>query len=562
MERLGVRDGLLAAGAWALLTAVALGSIGYIDRRGFNPSDDGVVLAQSYRVLQGQIPHRDFVSIRPALSGLIHTVHFTGILPLVESGRILVLLEIFLSAFVWAGVLCRTFDLGRGRGSRLIVYSALGMQAFILGLNSGILFPWTTIDAITFAVLGFAAVQASSGRELSARGVALRLSVGVLLGTLAMLCRQSFAAVILTLLVLAAIVLIRSHRLRLLPIVLSIGLFPLAAYLGLAAASGAWAEMWRQLGGRHELLEVGVGRYVHALRESRVGWILLAALSSAVLVRVISNRRPAGGSAGARPSWPELFLKISVWGFAGYALLLALLTVNAGGSRRTFELFWSLSALFVAGVAARHCTFEQKTTLLAAVVLGWTGSISIGANSPLLAMGIMTTSALAFFGWFFTRRQSPPPGGNREVALIAALAVLAAVLVPWGISRQLRRNYRDRPARELTYELGRLVPAFGGIRTNARTYDYYRDLIDLYNRFPGMKDHMVVVPNNAIIYPVLRTRNPFPLDWPQKEEFVGSQARVRADMATVLTSGRIYVLIEKCDSKRLDEGLFPSPKTQ
>src|SRR6185436_6835443 len=39
---------------------------------GFNPTDDGFILAYSRRLLDGQIPHRDFISIRPVGSALLH----------------------------------------------------------------------------------------------------------------------------------------------------------------------------------------------------------------------------------------------------------------------------------------------------------------------------------------------------------------------------------------------------------------------------------------------------------------------------------------------------------
>ena len=38
---------------------------------GFNPTDDGFVLSAARRILDGEIPHKDFVSIRPAGIGLL-----------------------------------------------------------------------------------------------------------------------------------------------------------------------------------------------------------------------------------------------------------------------------------------------------------------------------------------------------------------------------------------------------------------------------------------------------------------------------------------------------------
>src|SRR5215210_4204377 len=40
--------------------------------RGFAPVDDGFTLANSRRILDGQVPHRDFIIIRPFVSPLIH----------------------------------------------------------------------------------------------------------------------------------------------------------------------------------------------------------------------------------------------------------------------------------------------------------------------------------------------------------------------------------------------------------------------------------------------------------------------------------------------------------
>ncbi|MBN1406002.1 MAG: hypothetical protein JW946_05730, partial [Candidatus Omnitrophica bacterium] len=39
---------------------------------GFNLTDDGVLLAGCRRILEGEIPHRDFISIRPAGSYILH----------------------------------------------------------------------------------------------------------------------------------------------------------------------------------------------------------------------------------------------------------------------------------------------------------------------------------------------------------------------------------------------------------------------------------------------------------------------------------------------------------
>src|SRR4030042_3917580 len=39
---------------------------------GYNPTDDGFILAYGRRLLEGQIPHKDFISIRPSGSAFLH----------------------------------------------------------------------------------------------------------------------------------------------------------------------------------------------------------------------------------------------------------------------------------------------------------------------------------------------------------------------------------------------------------------------------------------------------------------------------------------------------------
>jgi hypothetical protein len=56
--------------AWVALIVAAVG------RLGFNPTDEGFVLAGSYRILHGQVPHLDFISPRPAGSLVIHVLDF------------------------------------------------------------------------------------------------------------------------------------------------------------------------------------------------------------------------------------------------------------------------------------------------------------------------------------------------------------------------------------------------------------------------------------------------------------------------------------------------------
>lgn len=545
------RTFVVAAGVLALVAVLVFHLLGYVDLKGFNPSDDGVILAQSYRILQGQVPHRDFITIRPALSGLLHTIHFFSPFPIVESGRIIVLIEIFVGAFVWAWVLCIIFLPGGGLVRSACLFSALGIIAFVLGLHSNFLFPWTTIDAIFFTLLGFALILSGAVPDIPNLRRTVLLAGGLFLTCLAMLCRQSFTIMVLGIAALCAVVLIRSGRPQLLGIVLPVGLLPAILYLGMLVVTGAWGQFCIQMSGRNQLFAVGVMSYARNLIFSFGGGFHFLVALMAIYVGLKRNWRRLGNSRVDLAAERSLLWKMIMAGYAVFAVLLPIVRPDTNG----FEMFWGLGALVLAACLVMCCTFAQRTVLLFALVLSWTGSISIGANSPVLCIGLIATVILALAASCLVRWHPSFVRGAKGLSCCIALAGAAVFLAPLEISRQLDRNYRDLPSSELTHDLGRLLPAFGQIRTNAWTYGYYQDLLRLYNTYSDMKDHLVVVPNNAILYPVLGTYNPFPLDWPQQEEFPGLEAQVLARMAKVLGSEKIYVLIEKCNSKKLDRGI-------
>lgn len=82
----------LAAAALALFSHVLYSPLG------FNATDEGWMLAGSRRLLDGEVPHRDFISLRPAGSSLLHV-------PEVAFGGDHVILLSRLAAWIQYGVI-------------------------------------------------------------------------------------------------------------------------------------------------------------------------------------------------------------------------------------------------------------------------------------------------------------------------------------------------------------------------------------------------------------------------------------------------------------------------
>ena len=73
----------------------------------------------------------------------------------------------------------------------------------------------------------------------------------------------------------------------------------------------------------------------------------------------------------------------------------------------------------------------------------------------------------------------------------------------------------------------------------------------IYNSCDNIKDHFVLIPNNAFIYPILKSKNPFPLDWLQREEYFGSEDQLLSKINDTLDSKTIYLILDKYNSKSM-----------
>jgi hypothetical protein len=547
----------------ALFVSLVLARVHYIDEKGFNPTDDGVVLAQSYRLLNGELPHRDFISIRPCLSGLLHMVHFRSPLPLEESGRLLTLIEFFLYSFLWAFLLWAAFAFPAPSAGRVLFYFALtGITAFVVDLNTFMFYPWTTVDGILFSVLGFACLLPATGAEpKSARSFSLSV-FALFFAALAALCKQNFLIVTLfTFLCIA-----RNYRKAgqggRLAIVALAGTSPLVLYLAMVAVIGAFPDFLRQMTGRHEYISLGIYPFLHFFFKSKLFIVnagMMAAVSYLWLCR--AKGRPVFQHTDilSKPalklallSMLSVYLAYTV--FASFSLLYE-------QDYRTvpFELFWMLLTLYAASAYFHRFPPQVTLTLISGLVLSWAVSFSLGVNSPLFVSGILLTSTVYLILYLIREGRLFITDRPIRTGFHVILAAAVIALFFFALRNQKKFNYRDLPSSELTDTLGVLMPGFGEIHTNPVTYDYYRDFLNIYRRFEdkGIRNHFVLLPNNAIIYPIMRSRNPFPLDWVYRDEYLGSEKQMAFMMNRALDGGRIYVILDRYDVELLAERLVP-----
>ncbi len=477
---------LALALAWppALVAAVYL----LVGRLGFYPTDEGLVLAYSYRILQGEVPHRDFISPRPLGSALLHLVDFVVPGPLFEVSRVISLCEYAAYGILFGWLI---YALSPKRWSLAMAAGAAG--SMLVNLNVFPIMAWYTVDGLLLIAAGFVLVRIGTERD-STRLIA----AGFLVVGLAALTKQSFV--------------------------------PAAAF--------AWPLMWERLRG--------------VRWPARVRWLiitgLLAATPSVIFITVISalgglgdlqaqilgtdftygrallsawsphhdlaELAPLVAATGLLTYWLEAARKSSrpraTLILSGRVVLTALVVavpvaarLGASGSDWGYVVFWIACACWLVRAASSR---TPEAVGLALIGCAWMSALSYGFAYPNLVCGSL---GLYVVHGAWAGARWPSGMTLRAAPAIGAIALLAVTAYVFDGAR-VQDVYRDRPASQLTAELSSVSPAFGGIRTNPQTAAYLQQMADCVRRYPAHR--VAILSENAGMYPALSLDNPFPIE--------------------------------------------------
>ena len=492
------------------LVAAVFAAVG---RLGFYPTDEGLVEAWTYRILHGEVPHRDFVSPLPLGSALLHTVDFLIPGPLFEVARVIALCEYVAYALLFAWLI---YAVAPHRWGVAMAAGAAG--SMLVNLNVFPIMTWYTVDGLLCIAAGFVLIQ-----QGEARGSRLMTSIGFVVVGLAALTKQSFLPAP------AFAWLLLWDRLR--PVPWSSRIVTLVR-TGLLAASPSliFVAVISALGGLHELTTqlLGTG-FVY-------GRPLASAWSPAHDLKTLAPAVAAAGLLTAfqrRPGWLGPTCRIALTALIAAVPLVT--ELGAHGSDWAIHLFWMAAVVWVVNTAATRA-FDAVGVLL--LGCAWMSSLSYGYAVPDLVAGSLALYMLhrAWSGYVFPAR----PMFNIAPA-VAAVLLLATTAWLFDMARQ-HDVYRDRPASQLTAGLSTVSPAFGDIRTNPQTAEYLTEMAKCVRRYPAR--YVAILPENAAMYPALSLNNPFPIDWIWSEAIHGSEARILATTDRLNREGDYLVMFQ------------------
>lgn len=507
----------------ALCLAVAVMAHLLLSHLGFNPTDDGFILAQSRRILAGQVPHRDFISIRPVGSPVLHTAD------LILGGdhaflfsRFLYWIEAAVICWCWLEIAIRRAEVPPG----LLGASPLIPLAFMLSTHAFPPMAWHTVDAILLASVGLLAAQRSS------RGWRL---AGYLLVGASVTCKQSF----LPMLPLAVVICGDSRRAQAWVAVLLPGL----AYVVVEYALGAGADMREQLFAHHrELLDSGVKRYV-AAPAWPIGVIVGSVLGGAAWLG--RSREPQATGIRLWCAWLGIIVLVATLASVGW-------TLDAGNflfiDKMCFALLGCLCGLMLVCLPLPPVSRLLPAAALLAG-LGWCSGISIGYQTPAHVAGpiavMLLISCLGVFGG---------ASRTRRIAMGAAAWIVVVVVAGHWWSARHDHIYREATAPLLTKRLDDVLPGGSGIMTNPNTFAVLADLRDAIARLNGRPYAVLVdVPG---WWARSKQANPLPADWPQTIELCTELQQGRFSSRALAVRGRTVFIVQRVQMTVLADGIY------
>lgn len=485
---------LSARAAVVLAVLVPLYYIVFYAPYGMDTTDFGFFYGYAWRIVQGEIPYRDFFYINPAVPLFWHAlwIQLTPENYTILGGKLGFMAEMLATSWFAALFLGKVFDL-----KRMDVPTALLATAgFVWGVHTFPAMPWHTIDGIFFA-----------SAALYAGAAGLPIAAGLLAG-LAMLTKQSYIFVPLG--VAVALWFLRGRKRD--------ALYSLAASVALWVAVwlflryvGAW-EAFRSLTtgplAIDEALQAGI--YIYVLQEwwlpavalvPWAAWKVWQRLNSKVqeppqcvqpvlvylviiAVRYMHSVGIQQTWIGFGESWPTLLVVLG-----GVCVLLP----------RVFMQPW-LQGTDAAGKAYPHPLLRASTALGAALLIAWSVAVSGGYKIPAFFAVPLLFSLLLVHARL---------GGVPKVAAWTAL-VLGLLMFRVGFEYPYVFPQRPMPLASLSYEAGQVFPKARGVYVDKKMFETLQELKDLRTKYgPNYR----TLPGFPMAYFLTGDKPAFPSEW-------------------------------------------------
>jgi hypothetical protein len=379
---------------------------------GFNPTDEGFILHISNSLLHHQVPHADFISIRPVGSAILHIpeLFFKDNLFLVS--RFIFWLEQISIAILWYLFLERAFEIKISNNTKY----AYIILIYIFNIHYFPAMALHTIDAIFCSIVGLYII--SSNLKYSYLGF---FFIGY-----AALCKQNFLAF-------APLSILLFNQKKYIQTIL-FACMPILLYILYLYQHNALTDFIEQISAKNNLLEVGIISYFS-------NYVFIVAFIIYGIIYAI-----------------QIHKKYTI--ALIFIIYISLLCSNHYTGKYSFII---MSVLLIELLLKIITTKKNIKIYLTALSLAWCVSISIGYHTPALVVG-------ACMSVLFMQYHKIIEQNKNTFYLLTLLSILSFIYVRYN------NIYREQKAKQLTYNLTNIVDGANGIYTNKNTYLVLKEL--------------------------------------------------------------------------------------
>jgi len=499
-SRFLLSDYLSVGGICFLLSVIYFFAYGFY---GLSDTDQGFIQALSWRIVQGEIPYKDFIYVRPPLSLYLHSLGVLFPMPVLLS-RLFFYMSCGLTVWLCTRIIQTYFDF-KPIGISPTIFAGM---AFVCSVHNYPPMPWHTTDGLLLAALGiyFITVRKHIGFTY----------LGVLCLLFSAFCKQSFYPLIV--LGPALVYFVKPKQQArwviisyLLSIVLLIGFLQLFA-------SEWWGLFIKQTTGVTELsdlLQVGIVKYIKPL--------LLLILPAIVVWRLQEDFILPG-------YWkylPATIYWLFFFGLLGLHVFKALTEQTYVPPSFGFSQAFFLLATWVA-IRGTWINTKAYVALLALLAIAWCSGLSWGYATPML---FFTPVLFGFLYLLYDELEFRVPRffyGGIFVVLVWVFALL------------YQYPYRASAREDTVYHAGEVFPKLKGIHVGAFMFEKCRELAALHLQYG---DRFTVLPSFPQAHFLTETQNPLQIDWAHNAE-IGSAHKIYA-LIEELPRAADYIFIER-----------------
>jgi len=424
----------------------------FYGRYGWNDTDEGFILASSWRIFNGQVPYKDFILIYPPLSYLAHSLTFY-IIPdnyQIIFERLLFYVSLAVSSYFAATTIEYLFRISKSGLDKFI----LATVGFVLSVHSFPPMPWYTVDGIFFGSIGIYLIVRYDyiSTEIA----------GILFLFLSALCKQPFYIMPFAGLF---YILVKHKNIKralfsgfTLIILLSVLILILIKYDIL----NQFIQYTTGSTNLKDLIKAGIYPYWRFDSAYFVTPLILGVL----LVKLSSIYNQ------------NLWIKLIPAIFISILLLYNIPSFITGLHNNRIPVIYSDSVariLFILTFFYVLINFTSEikwSALFFLILLSWCAGISWGYPTPVF----FSTPLIA--GFFLVAKQYFRFGSLKK--LIYYVLILSTIVYYIGYQVPMR----DSPRKELTYKLDKIFPKMKYIRTDNETFQKYSNLKELYEKYP------------------------------------------------------------------------------